>query len=37
MKVLLSRFESSSVSESFGMLTDDSSFECPLMQMETQG
>ena len=36
MKVLLSGFESSSANESLEMLTDDSKFEDPLMQTETQ-
>ena len=36
MKVLSSGFESSSANESFGMLTDDSEFEYPLIQRETQ-
>ena len=36
MKVLSSGFESSSANESFGLLTDDSELEYPLMQSETQ-
>ena len=36
MKALSSGFESSSANESIGMLTDDSEFECPLMQRKTQ-
>ena len=36
IKVLASGFESTSANESFGMLTDDSKFEHPLMQRETQ-
>ena len=36
MKVLSTGFESSSVNESFGVLTDDSEFEYPLIQKETQ-
>ena len=36
MKVLSRGLESSFANESFGMLTDDSEFEHPLMQRETQ-
>ena len=36
IKVLSSDFESNSANESFGVLTDESEFECPLMQRETQ-
>ena len=36
IKVLSSNFESNSANESFGVLTDESEFECPLTQMETQ-
>lgn len=36
MKFLLSGFESSSTSEALEMLTDDSKFEHPLIQTETQ-
>ena len=36
IKVLSSNFESISANESFGVLTDESEFEYPLTQMETQ-